>query len=63
MMDLVLGDILIFSKDLSSHVDNFQEVFRLCWKHCLTMGLPKCEFAVSKTSFLAIYSPPLVVLL
>ena len=40
---------LIFSKYLSSHVDNLQEV---CRKHGLTIGLPKCEFAVSKIDFL-----------
>ena len=55
LMDQALGDlpfcyvyvdnILIFSQDLSSsHVDNLREVFRLCWKHGLTIGLPKCEF-------------------
>ena len=62
MMDLVLGelpfcfvymeDILIFSKDLSSHVDNLWEVFYLCRKHGLTIGLPKCEFDGSKIEFL-----------
>ena len=62
MMDLVLDelpfcfvyvdDILIFSKDLSSHVDNLREVFCLCRKHGLTIGLPKCMFAVSKIEFL-----------
>ena len=61
MMDLVLGklpfcfvyvvDILIFSKDLSSNVDNLLEVFPLCRKHSLTIGLPKCKFAVSKIEF------------
>ena len=45
-------DILIFSQDLSSHVDNLPEVFRLCRKHGLTIGLPKCEFEVSKIEFL-----------
>ena len=62
MIDLVLGelpfcfvyvdDILIFSKDLSSHVDNLWEVFYLCRKHGLTIGLPKCEFDGSKIEFL-----------
>ena len=65
MMNLVLGelpfcfvyldDILIFSKDLSSHVDNLWEVFCLCWKHGHTIGLPKCEFAVSKIEFLGLW--------
>ena len=58
MMDLVLGElsfcyvymdnILIFSKDLSSHMDNLQEVFCLYRRHDLTIGLPKCELPVSK---------------
>ena len=33
-------------------MDNLQEVFLLCWKHGLTIGLPKCEFAVFKIEFL-----------
>ena len=62
LMDQVLGDlpfcfvyvddILIFSKNLSSHVDHLREVFLLCRQHGLTIGLPKCEFAVSKIEFL-----------
>ena len=62
LMDQVLGDrpfcfiyvdnILIFSRDLSSHVDNLRKVFLLCRQHGLTIGLPKCEFAVSKEEFL-----------
>ena len=62
LMDQVLGDlpfcfvyvddILIFSKNLSSHVDHLLEVFLLCRQHGLTIGLPKCEFAVSKIEFL-----------
>ena len=62
LMDQVLGDlpfcfvyvddILIFSKNLSSHVDHLREVFLLCCQHGLTIGLPKCEFAVSKIKFL-----------
>ena len=45
-------DILIFSRDLSSHVDNLCEVLLLCPKHGLMIGLPKCEFAMSKIEFL-----------
>ena len=62
LMDVVLGeqpfcfvyvdDILIYSKDLSSHADHLREVFRLCRKHGLTIGLPECEFAFSKIEFL-----------
>ena len=62
LMDQVLGglpfcfvyvdDILIFSPDLSSHVDHLREVFELCRLHGLTIGLPKCEFAVSEVEFL-----------
>lgn len=62
MMDQVLGhlpfafvyvdDILVFSRDLSSHVDHLREVFALCRKHGLNLGLPKCEFAVDKIEFL-----------
>ena len=62
LMDQVLGDlpfcfvyvddILIFSNNISSHMDHLREVFLLCRQHGLTMGLPKCEFAVSKIEFL-----------
>ena len=47
-----VDNILIFSRDLSSQVDNLQEVFRLCQKHGWMIGLPKCEFAVSKIELL-----------
>ena len=47
-----MDDILIFSKNLSSHVDHLCEVFLLCRQHGLTKGLPKCEFSVSKIKFL-----------
>ena len=62
LMDQVLGDllfccvyvnnILIFSRDLSAHVENLREVFLLCQKHGVMIGLPKWEFAVSKIEFL-----------
>ena len=41
-----LDVILIFSKNLSSHIINLREVFLLCCQHGLRIGLPKCEFAV-----------------
>ena len=54
LMDQVLGDlpfcfvyvdnILIFSPDISSHVDHLCEVFELCHLHGLTIGLLKCKF-------------------
>ena len=62
LMDQVLGDlpfcfvyvdkIVIFSKDLSSHVDNLREVFCICWKHGLTIGLSNCKFIMFKIEFL-----------
>ena len=62
LMDQVLGDlpfcfvyvddILIFSKNLSSYVNNLHEVFLLWHQHGLKIGIPKCEFAVSKIEFL-----------
>ena len=61
MMDSILGnlpycftyvdDILIFSSSLEQHVDHLREVLLLCRQHGLTIGLPKCEFAVPKISF------------
>ena len=55
-MDQILGylpfsfeyvdNILIFSKDHSSHIEHLQEVFLLCCEYGLTVGLPKCKFAV-----------------
>ena len=62
LMDQVLGglpycfvyvdDILVFSPDLSSHVVHLREVLELCRLHGLTVGLPKCVFAVSEIEFL-----------
>lgn len=62
MMDQILGglcycfvyvdDILIFSPDLSSHVDHLRHILNLCREHGLTIGLPKCEFGVPQIEFL-----------
>ena len=62
LMDQILGDlpfcfvyvddILVFSKDLSSHVQHLQDVLLLCREHGLTIGLPKCQFAVTEIEFL-----------
>ena len=40
------------SPDLSTHVRNLRDVLVLCRAHGLTIGLGKCEFAVSETKFL-----------
>ena len=47
-----IDDILIFSPDLTSHVQHLQDVLELCRVHSLTIGLGKCEFAVPETEFL-----------
>ena len=47
-----VDDILIFSKDLTSHVDHLREVLLLCRDHGLTISLNKCEFAVPTLEFL-----------
>ena len=57
LMDQILGDlpycfvyvdeILVFSKDLSSHLQHL-----LCREYGLTIGLPKCQFAVKEIEFL-----------
>ena len=59
MMDQILGnlpycfvyidDILVFSPDLTSHVQHLRDVLELCPVHGLTIGLGKCEFAVPWT--------------
>ena len=61
-MDQILGnlpycfvyidDILVFSPNLSSHVQHLHDVLELCRVHGLTIGLGKCEFAVPETEFL-----------
>ena len=48
----VPDNILIFSRDLSSHIDNLREVFLIFRNHSQMMGLPNCEFAVSKIKLL-----------
>ena len=62
MMDSILGDlpycftyiddILVFSSSLEEHVDHLCQVLLLCRQHGLTIGLPKCEFAVPELEFL-----------
>ena len=62
MMDQILGnmpncfvyidDILLFSPDLTAHIQDLRDVLKLCHAHGLTIGLGKCEFAVSETEFL-----------
>ena len=46
-----IGDILVFSKDLSSHVQHLRNVLLLCREHGLTIGLPKCQFSVKEIEF------------
>ena len=41
-----VDDILVFSSSLEEHVDHLRQVLLLCRQHGLTIGLPKCEFAV-----------------
>ena len=62
LMDQILGDlpycfvyvndILVFRKDLTSHVQHLQDVFLLCPEYGLTIGLPKCQFAVEEIELL-----------
>ena len=62
LMDQILGDlpycfvyvddILVFSKDLTSHVQHLRDVFLLCRQYGLTIGLPKCQFAVEEIEFI-----------
>ena len=61
-MDQILGnlpfcfvyidDILVFSPNLSSNVQNLRDLLELCRVHGLTIGLGKCKFAVPETDFL-----------
>ena len=62
MMDSILGDlpycftyvdnILLFSNSLEEHEDHLCQVLLLCREHGLTIGLPKCEFAMPEIEFL-----------
>ena len=62
LMDSILGDlpfcftyvddILVFSNNLEAHVDHLRQVLLLCCQQGLTIGLPKCEFAVPKIEVL-----------
>ena len=61
-MDQILGNlpycfvyidnILVFSPDLQTHVQNLRDVLELCRVHGLMIGLGKCEFAVPETEVL-----------
>ena len=62
MMDQILGnlpycfvyidDILVFSTNLTSHVQHLQDALELCRVHGLTINLGKCKFAFPETEFL-----------
>ena len=62
MMDSILGDlpycftyvddILVLSSSLEEHVEHLRQVLLLCRQHGLTIGLPKCEFALPEIEFL-----------
>ena len=47
-----VDDILVFSKDLSTHVEHLRDILQLCRDHGLTVSCDKCEFAVSSIEFL-----------
>ena len=47
-----IDDILIFSPDLTYHVQHLHDVLELCRAHGLTIGLGKCKFAKPETEFL-----------
>ena len=47
-----IDDILVFSLDLTSHVQYLRDVLKLCHAHGLTIGLGKCEFAILETESL-----------
>ena len=53
-----LDDILIFSKDPSSHSQHVQEVLRRLRKHDLYAKVEKCEFSVDTTEFLGFVISP-----
>ena len=46
-----LDDILVFSKDLESHVQQVRRVLNLLWENKLFVKLEKCQFHVSKRFF------------
>ena len=47
-----VDDIIIYSPDIDTHVQHLHQVFELLHLQGLTIGLPKCVFAVSKLEFL-----------
>ena len=49
---IYIDDILVFRPDLTSHVLHLRDALELCRVHGLTIGLGKCEFAVSEMKFL-----------
>ena len=48
---MYVNDILVFRKDLTSHVQHLRDVFLLYREYGLTIGLPKCQFAVEEIEF------------
>ena len=62
MMDQILGNlpycfvsidyILMFSPNLTSHIQHLRDILELCRAQGLTIGLGKCEFVVPETELL-----------
>jgi hypothetical protein len=47
-----LGDILIYSDDMSQHKQHIKEVLRRLWKHDLYANARKCEFHRDSVKYL-----------
>lgn len=45
-------DILVYSKNLTEHVQHLRIAFQLLQQHSLFVKLPKCEFATKKVEYL-----------
>ena len=62
MIDQILGNlpycfvyidnILVFSPDLTSHIQHLRDLLELSLAYGLMIGLGKCEFTVPETEFL-----------
>ena len=47
--------ILVFSPNLTSHVEHLRDVLELCCSHGLTICIKKCKFAIPQTE---LHAPP-----
>ena len=51
-MVIYMDDLLVFSKDLSTHISDLRQVFNRCCEYEISLNPKKCSFGVTKGKLL-----------